>query len=134
MRNALIVDAGRGSNFGWSGYEGSARFNDDVVVENHVGPIFEYDHGSGRCSISGGVRARGAAAGPLAGWYVFADYCSGEVMAISVSGAGTGITVSPESIVLANTGESVSAVASGPDGAVYVLTFGDAVYRLDPTA
>jgi glucose/arabinose dehydrogenase len=125
------VDAGRGKNFGWSAFEGSAPFNDDVVVEGHAGPIFEYDHSGGRCSISGGVRARGAAAGPLAGWYVYADYCSGEVMAISVSGAGTGITVSPESIVLANPGESVSAVASGPDGAVYVLTFGNGVYRLD---
>jgi glucose/arabinose dehydrogenase len=126
--------AGRGANFGWSGYEGSARFNDDVVVENHSGPIFEYDHSGGRCSISGGVRARGAAAGGLAGWYVFADYCSGEVMAISVGGAGTGITVGPESVVLANPGESVSAVASGPDGAVYVLTFGDVVYRVDPAS
>jgi glucose/arabinose dehydrogenase len=128
------VDAGRGANFGWSGFEGSSRFNDDVVVENHAGPIFEYDHGGGRCSISGGVRARGAAAGPLAGWYVYADYCSGEVMAISVTGAGSGIAVNPQSIVLANPGESVSAVASGPDGAVYVLTFGDVVYRLDPAS
>ena len=34
--------------------------------------------------------------------------------------------------MLANPGESVSAVASGPDGAVYVLTFGNVVYRLDP--
>jgi glucose/arabinose dehydrogenase len=128
------VDAGRGKNFGWSGYEGSERFNDDVEVENHSGPIFEYSHDGGRCSISGGVRARGAAAGPLAGWYVYADYCTGEVMAISVGGAGSGITVSPESIVLANPGESVSAVASGPDGAVYVLTFGNVVYRLDPAS
>ena len=51
------IDAGRGSNFGWSGYEGSQRFNDDVTAENHSGPIFEYDHSGGRCSISGGVRA-----------------------------------------------------------------------------
>jgi hypothetical protein len=55
-------------------------------------------------------------------------------MAISVSGAGTGVTVSPEATVIANPGESVSAVASGPDGSVYVLSFGDAVYRLDPAA
>ena len=61
----------------------ASRFNDDVAVEDHAGPIFEYSHDGGRCSISGGVRARGAAAGPLAGWYVYADYCTGEVMAIS---------------------------------------------------
>ncbi len=56
----------------------------------------------------------------------------GEVMAIAVSGAGTDATVNPEPVVLANAGQSVSAVASGPDGAVYVLGFDDAVYRLDP--
>jgi glucose/arabinose dehydrogenase len=128
------MGAARGSNFGWSAFEGSQPFNDDVTADNHAGPIFEYDHSGGRCSISGGVRARGQGAGPLAGWYVFSDYCSGEVMALSVSGAGTGITVGPESAVLANPGEEVSAVVSGPDGAVYVLTFGDTVYRIDPAA
>ena len=48
------VDAGRGSNFGWSAFEGSQPFNDDVTAENHSGPIFEYSHSGGRCSISGG--------------------------------------------------------------------------------
>jgi glucose/arabinose dehydrogenase len=128
------VNAGRGSNFGWSAFEGSQRFNDDVTAENHAAPIFEYDHSGGRCSISGGVRARGEGAGPLAGWYVFADYCTGEVMTIAVSGAGAEVTVTPEIVALANPGEQVSAVAAGPDGAVYVLTFGNAVYRLDPAA
>ncbi len=128
------MGAGRGSNFGWSAYEGSQRFNDDVTAENHSGPIFEYDHSGGRCSISGGVRARGEGAGPLAGWYVYADYCTGEVMALSVSGAGTGVTVGPEAAALATAGAEVSAVASGPDGAVYVLAFDDVVYRLDPAA
>ncbi len=126
------LNAARGSNFGWSGFEGSQPFNDDVTADNHSAPIFEYDHSGGRCSISGGVRARGEGAGPLAGWYVYADYCTGEVMAISVTGEGTAIAVGPEPAALANAGDSVSAVASGPDGAVYVLTFGDAVYRLDP--
>ena len=78
------------------------------------------------------MRARGDGAGALAGWYVFADYCTGEVMAISVTGAGTGIAVSPESTVLIDADDRVSAVASGPDGVVYVLTFGDTVYRIDP--
>jgi glucose/arabinose dehydrogenase len=124
------LNAARGSNFGWSAFEGSQPFNDDVSAENHSAPIFEYDHSGGRCSISGGVRARGEGAGPLAGWYVYADYCTGEVMAISVTGEGGAIAVGPE-VVVGNAGESVSAVTSGPDGAVYVLTFGNAVYRLD---
>ncbi len=127
--------AGRGLNFGWSGYEGSARFNDDVAVENHTGPIFEYGHDDDRCSISGGVRARGAGAGALAGWYVFADYCTGEVFGLEVSGDGAGITVAGGPTTLAVTpGEAVTAVTSGPDGSIYVLTQQDHVYRLDPAA
>jgi glucose/arabinose dehydrogenase len=126
------MGAGRGSNFGWSAFEGSQPYNDDVTAENHSGPIFEYDHSGGRCSISGGVRARGGGAGALAGWYVYADYCTGEVMTLSVSGEAPAVTASPAAAPLANAGAEVSAVASGPDGAVYVLTFADTVFRIDP--
>jgi glucose/arabinose dehydrogenase len=127
------VDAARGLNFGWSAFEGSAPFNDDVTVDDHSGPIFEYGHDGGRCSISGGTRARGEAAGVLDGWYVFADYCTGELWTISVSGEGTGVTVSEESVPLATLdGERITTVRSGPDGAVYVLAIQGSVYRLDP--
>jgi glucose/arabinose dehydrogenase len=128
------VDAAKGWNFGWSAFEGSTPFNDDVSAPDHRGPIFEYDHSGGRCSISGGVRARGAGAGPLAGSYVYGDYCTGQVWALLVDGEGASITVNPEPVELTSFGESVSAVTSDPDGAVYVLTFGNAVYRLDPAA
>ena len=128
------VGAGRGLNFGWSAFEGTQPYNSDVTVEGHVPPVFEYDHSGGRCSVSGGVRARGDGAGALAGWYVFADYCSGEVLALAVDGAGSDMTVGAEAATLVSTGESVSAVAAGPDGAVYVLTSGNTVYRLDAAA
>ena len=36
--------------------------------------------------------------------------------------------------MLTNAEAEVSAVASGPDGAVYVLTFADTVFRIDPAA
>ena len=55
-------------------------------------------------------------------------------MALSVSGAGTDVTVGPEAVALATAGAEVTAVTSGPDGAVYVLAFGNVVYRLDPAA
>jgi glucose/arabinose dehydrogenase len=127
------VDAGRGSNFGWSAFEGSQPYNDDVDVTNHTPPMFEYSHSGGRCSISGGVRARGDGAGELAGWYVFADYCSGELMAISFSGSGSEVTASPDESVLA-TATSITAVVAGPDGTIYVLSHVGPVYRVDPAS
>jgi glucose/arabinose dehydrogenase len=130
------LDAGRGVNFGWSAYEGSDRFNDDVEVEDHTGPIFEYSHDDDRCSVSGGVRARGEGAGPLAGWYVFADYCTGEVFGLDVTGDGTDLAASGDWVELAEAGddEKATAVVSAPDGSVYVLIHSDPVYRLDAVA
>ncbi|WP_162942290.1 PQQ-dependent sugar dehydrogenase [Desertimonas flava] len=123
------LDAGRGLNFGWNAYEGDAVFDDGIVVEDHHGPIHTYDHATGGCSISGGVRARGDGAGSLVGWYVFADYCSGVVTALEILGEGPAITAG-RTVDLA-TSSSVTAVVSGPDGTVYVLS-GEGVLALTP--
>lgn len=111
-------DAARGLNFGWNAYEGDAVFEPEVVVDDHHGPIHTYDHSEG-CSISGGTRARGEGAGSLAGWYVFADYCSGVVTALEVTGDGESLAAG-RTVELASS-SAVTAVVSGPDGTVYVL-------------
>ncbi len=77
-------DAARGVSFGWSAFEGTHRFNEDQPAEGHTPPIFEYPHGELGCSISGGLRYRGADIASLQGWYVFTDYCSGLVRALEV--------------------------------------------------
>lgn len=125
------LGAGRGLNFGWSGFEGSRPFNDDVSVTDHTPPVFEYSHDNDRCSISGGVRPRGDGAGDLAGWYLFGDFCSGELMAIEVSGDGADAVVGSEMVVLAHVDGGVTAVSSGLDGTVYVFSYADSVYRVD---
>ena len=84
------VDAGKGLFFGWSAFEGVERYNDDVDPEGHVPPIFTYSHGDG-CSISGGVRVRGGPVPALAGWYVYADYCAGQVWALQITGEGASL-------------------------------------------
>jgi hypothetical protein len=122
------LNAGLGLNFGWSGYEGNDVYNSDVVVEGHHPPIYTYPH-DGRCSVSGGVRARGEGAGPLAGWYVFGDYCTGQVFALGVSGAGTEMVATGDAVEIATT-SGINAVVSGPNGEVYVLAAG--VQRIDP--
>ena len=111
-------DAGKGVDFGWSTFEGNDPYNSDQSAPDHHPPVYTYPH-SGRCSISGGVRVRGAGAGALDGWYVFADYCSGEVVALPVSGEGDAITVGDE--VVLTTGAAVTAVRAAPDGTIYVL-------------
>ncbi|MBI4935050.1 MAG: PQQ-dependent sugar dehydrogenase [Actinobacteria bacterium] len=115
--------AGRGVNFGWSAFEGTHRFNDDQSAEGVTPPVYEYPHGDDGCSVSGGAVYRGSAIPSLVGWYVFSDYCSGKVWALQPDGTF---------VTLGALGQ-VSAVADGPDGALYVLAHGEGtLYRLDP--
>ena len=121
--------AGRGLNFGWSAFEASHRFNHDQPADGAVPPIHEYKHGPAGCSISGGVRYRGSAIAGLYGWYVYGDYCSGQVRAFRVLEDRT----AGEEITLTDSVAGVSEVAQGPDGELYVLSVEqDRVLALQP--
>lgn len=73
--------AGRGANFGWSAFEADQVFNNDQSAPNHTAPVFSYPHENNRCSISGGAVA-GEALQPISEWYLFSDFCSGEIYAL----------------------------------------------------
>lgn len=112
------ADAGRGVNFGWSAFEGNDEFNGDVeLVGEHHPPVFTYTHDNGRCSVSGGAVARGDGAGALAGYFVFADYCSGEIFAAEVTGDAGAPTLDDPFVIA--TEQRPTAILTGPDGGVY---------------
>lgn len=73
----------RGGNYGWNAREGRHRFGpkgseprDDLIE-----PIWEYNHALGK-SITGGHVYRGERLPKLVGWYLYADYVSGQVWAL----------------------------------------------------
>ncbi|MEO6628402.1 MAG: PQQ-dependent sugar dehydrogenase [Aquihabitans sp.] len=80
-----------GANFGWSGYEGAEPYldGDGRRPTNPVAPLFTYSHDGGNCSITGGFVYRGKAIRALQGAYLFADYCAGNVRAITVTADGS---------------------------------------------
>ena len=121
---------GKGANFGWSAFEGTHRFNEDQSEDGVTMPIFEYEHGVD-CSISGGVRYRGSALPSLVGWYIYGDYCSGQVRAFPVLDDRT----AGEEFTLTTLLDSLTEIAQGPDGEVYVLSLADGgkVLALQPT-
>lgn len=128
--------AGRGTNFGWSAWEGSHRFNDDQTADNRVEPVVEYAHGDAGCSVSGGVVYRGTDVPSLVGWYVYGDFCSGRLWAFrsdgdsTTSGATAGITAAG-SLVELGVIPAVSAIVDGPDGQLYGLAYNDgALWRI----
>lgn len=116
-------DAGRANNFGWSAFEGYERFNDDVPADGASPPVFVYDHDDGRCSISGGTIARNSGVPGLDGWYLFGDYCSGQLWALDPTAE------QPRVIEIGQLG-AVVAVADGPEGALYVVSNAGPVLRI----
>jgi len=65
-----------GANFGWSAYEGNARFNKDQQAPGAIPPVLTYTHADG-CSVTGGYVVRDRALLSLYGRYVYGDFCSG---------------------------------------------------------
>jgi len=116
---------GKDKSFGWSAYEANARYNTDQSATGHLPPVFAYQHGNTECSISGGTRIRDPNLVSLKNWFVFGDYCSGDVTAIWVEGSKTTKVVS----LLKNVG-AITAIRSVYGGAAFVLTHGGKVFRI----
>jgi hypothetical protein len=69
-----------GRNYAWNCYEGTHPFLTNPSQPHCVGrtftwPVYEYGHGAGRCSVTGGYVYRGSPNSTFFGQYVFSDYC-----------------------------------------------------------
>ena len=69
---------GPGANFGWSAFEGVARFNDDQSAPGAIPPVLVYTHDEG-CSVTGGYVVRDRSLPSLYGRYLYGDYCAGQL-------------------------------------------------------
>jgi len=83
--NAIPAGTLRGRNFGWRCMEGF-RCTGLTGCTCNAGaltmPVHTYLHaGSSRCSVTGGFVYRGCAIPALQGFYIFSDYCTGEIFA-----------------------------------------------------
>ena len=123
------LDAGRGANFGWSAIEGFEPFNDDQPSDGALDPLFVYDHNDGRCSVSGGAVARSESVPDLAGWYVFGDYCTGQIWALDPT-----VPASQPRVVEIARLDGLAAVSTGPDGDLYAVSNAGTVARFIPAA
>jgi glucose/arabinose dehydrogenase len=117
---------GAGANYGWNRLEGTHQFSGSPPG-GAVGPIFEYSHQGGGCSISGGYVYRGSKIPALAGAYVYTDYCDSALRALTEQGGK--LTGQRDLRVKAN---QVTAFGQGHDGELYVLSQGDGLQRIDP--
>jgi glucose/arabinose dehydrogenase len=118
-----------GGNYGWRIMEGAHCYNpeQDCNPDGLTFPIAEYGHENGRCSITGGYVYRGAAIPALRGTYLFGDYCSGEVFALS---ANVNRKASSVPKVLMQTTLRISSFGEDEAGEIYVVDHKGGIYRL----
>ncbi len=140
-----IVNAGL--DYGWSDMEGAHCFDDlgcdetaDPNTANGDGlimPVTDYAHSAGRCSVTGGTVYRSCEVPGWHGVYTFADYCTGEMFALTWDGT----TVQDEGIALELPGEIIQGHGWNAWGDSYFVSvegqaggvYGDGhVYRLAP--
>lgn len=120
-----------GQNYGWRLYEGLLTNTCSVTFSNipTVLPILDYDHTSGRCSITGGYRYRGAAIPPLVGAYLYGDYCGGQIYGATPSLAGVW-----SSVLLTDTVFAVTTFGEDEAGELYVSRYANnvngGIYRI----
>ncbi len=122
-----------GENYGWRAYEGFERFESSPAsdldqVPVHAEPLLVYPRSGGAIngrSVTGGYVYRGGALPDLVGWYLFADFVSGEVAAVKVcGGAASGLSGIPSL-----SGGNIASFGEGRDGELYIVGF-DFVRRI----
>ena len=117
-----------GENYGWRIMEGLHCTGLDPCATNGLTmPAWEYDHALG-CSVSGGEVYRGKVWSPMAGTYLYADYCSGRIWGLKQEG---GVWTNAQ---LLDAAFNLATFGSDEYGEMYVSDYaGGQVLRIDET-
>jgi glucose/arabinose dehydrogenase len=111
-------------NYGWDRFEGSQQFEGEADQDGFTFPIVEYDREGQRCAVTGGYVYRGEAIDDLAGWYVYGDYCSGEIWVAHETSDGW------RTEQLLDTDERITSFGEDESGEIHVVGREGTVYRV----
>ncbi len=115
-----------GANYGWRPLEGTRR-NFDEPAPGAVAPVLELLHSNGNCSVTGGYVVRDPSVAALAGRYVYADLCRGELRSARLApGSAIGDAAIPGVAKV----DQPSSFGEDARGRVYVVSLGGTVSRL----
>ncbi len=119
-----------GKNYGWRCYEGNHSYDlSGCNYPEYIYPIWEYSSNSGsECSITGGYIYRGAGVPQLEGKYIYGDYCSNKIWALSYNG----ITPPTNQLLLTSAG-SLTSFGVDQNQELYWTSFNGNIYRFTPT-
>lgn len=117
-----IVEGGK--NYGWRIMEGNVCRppTSGCATAGLELPVWVYAH-NGSASVTGGHVYRGAAVAALVGKYVYADFVTGELWALSVAG-------SADNELLDATGLGISSFGVDEAGELYFCAFDGHIYEI----
>ncbi len=127
-----------GGNYGWRVMEGTrcAHSGDALPCDSpeFTAAAFEYTHGSGRCSVTGGYVYRGPSGALPEGTYVFGDFCTGEIFGLDIAKLPFDPDDLPSSApVVQDTTLLLSSFGEDEAGEIYAVGLAGSVLRLAPT-
>lgn len=123
----------KGGNYGWARWEGTLPGpKTNQVVLNPIPPIIEYSHCS-PCNtnqgnaVTGGLVYRGRQLSQLAGKYVFADYISGNLWAVTPNGTNVVTTNRTRLLGISN----IASFGRDPrNGEILIVHLSGLIFRL----
>ncbi len=118
----------KGKNYGWHVMEGSHCFDPPVACkrEGLELPLWEYSMDEGR-SVTGGYVYRGHKLSSLTGYYIYGDFVSGRLWALST--AGRKVVRNKE--LLHNPDLYPTSFGLDSEGELYICSFDGYIYRLE---
>lgn len=120
----------KGGNYGWKVMEGTRCFRSATCNrQGLILPVHEYPRSEG-VSVTGGYVYRGSAIPALVGYYLFADYATGKIWALKLSGTTPNIQKDHKELLTTN--YNISSFAEDVDGELYVLDHrGGDIYKIE---
>jgi len=118
--------SGGGENYGWPITEGTHCFEprEGCDTAGLTLPVHDYTQQLG-CTIVAGYRYRGTAVPDLADAFIYADYCSGRMWALTQGSDGSWTN---HDLIEAERG--ISSFGEDESGELYLVNIGGALYRL----
>ena len=117
----------KGLNYGWNIMEGSQCFRPTVGCSK-IGlefPIVEYANPESGCSVTGGYVYRGSLLPDLYGFYIYGDFCSGNIWALHYNGQEV-----TDHFLVVDSNLQISSFGEDQEGELYILSFNGRIYHL----
>ena len=126
----------KGGNYGWRIMEGFHCFNPNNPNDRNfdcdsvslIAPVWEYDHSGGNVSITGGYVYRGENLPGLQGDYIYADFASGRVWALTHTPDAT------SNVLIQDTPLNISTFGIDEAGELYIGGFDGKIYEIVETS